>query len=126
MSEAGVEIVAPMLETFSLGTIMEFLEARRRYLRAIRDKNNGANKARNIKPLSLVASVKTSIVQTICKMHLDIKEEELIDDMLDTMLEEMDGCSRDSGDHQMNFVFEDIVMDRSIEDPAMRISDLWS
>ena len=26
----------------------------------------------------------------------------------------------------MNFFFKDIVMDRSIEDPGMRISDLWS
>ena len=126
MNEAGVEIVAPMLEKFSNEDILRFMESRRRYLRAIRDKNNGTSKTRHITPLSLVASVKESIIETICDMHMDAEPHELTDEMLQNKLEEMSGCSRDSGDHQMQFVFKDIVMDRSIRDPGMRISDLWS
>ena len=126
MNEAGVEIVAPMLEKLSPDTILEFLDARRRYLRAIRDKNNGANKARQIKPLSLVASVKTSIIQTICEMHLEIEEDELDDELLKCTLEKMSGCMRNSGDHQMSFVFADIQMDKSIGSAELRVADLWS
>ena len=126
MNEAGVEIVAPVLEKFSSSTILNFLEARRRYLRAIQDKNTGVHKNRMIKPLSLVASVKTSIVRTICEMHLQIAEEQLDDARLKNVLEKLSGCSRESGDHQMNFVFTDIKIDTTIEDPTLRINDLWA